>query len=144
MLAAAIAAAGCQAVDLPILSGNVFFPQPAPHDGPTVMMAALGSGTLTLENGCLWLRYGAERDLIIWPPLYRLTMSDGRLAVLDGTGAEFAVVGDAITIGGGELTNAGGAADVNLWVESRIGESIPPPCRLGRYWDAAGGPGDVP
>lgn len=107
-------------------------------------MAALGSGTLALENGCLWLRNGQERDLIIWPPLYRLDIRAGGIAVLDGTESVFAEVGRAITIGGGEVTNEGSSIDANVWIESKIGRAIPAVCRVGRYWDAAGGPANVP
>lgn len=144
IVAAICALAACQAVDPPLRSDTVFFPQPAPHAGPTVIMAALGSGTLALKNGCLWLKNGADTDLIIWPALYRLDTSGGRVAILDATGAKFAEVGGAITIGGGELTSAGSPIDINAWVESKIGHTIPPLCRLGRYWDGAGGPANAP
>ena len=133
------AISACNAVDVPIRSDTVFFPQPAPQDGPTAITAALGSGTLALENGCLWLKNRGDADLIIWPAAYRLDTSDGRLSVLDATGATFAVVGGPINIGGGELTRAG-QTDIDARVESKIGRTIPAVCRLGFYWDAAGGP----
>jgi hypothetical protein len=139
----ALAVAACQAVEEP--SGEtVFFPQPPPHVGPTIVLAALGSGTLALENGCLWLKSGADRDLIIWPPSYRLDVAGGRLVVIDGAGSPFAEVGGPITIGGGELTSAESSIDINVWMESKIGRTIPAACRLGRYWDAAGGPANAP
>lgn len=107
-------------------------------------MAALGSGTLVLEKSCLWLGNGADRDLIIWPALYRLETRSGRLTVVDPTGAEFGQIGDAIALAGGELNGAGSTIDVNLWVESKIGETVPVACRLRRYWDAAGSAVDAP
>ena len=92
----------------------------------------------------LWLKNGAEMSLIIWPAPYRLETSGGRLTVHDEKGAKFAEVGGPITIGGGELTSAGSRIDMNVWVEAKIGQAIPTVCRLGRYWDAAGGPADAP
>ena len=144
LFAVTAATAACHTIDPPIQATTIFFPHPAPHDGPTVMMAALGSGTLTFEDGCLWLRTGEGRDLIIWSPLFRLDTRGGGIAVRDGRGAVFAEVGRPITIGGGEVTNEGSAVDVNVWIESKIGRTIPAACRIGRYWDAAGGPANVP
>lgn len=144
MFAVAIAAAACQAVDPPIRLDAIFFPQPPPHAGPSVVMAALGHGTLALKDGCLWLESGDARALIIWPSSFRLQIRGGHIAVLDATGSEFAEVGRDVAIGGGAVTNEGSAIDVNVWIESKIGRAIPPACRVGRYWDAAGRPANVP
>lgn len=43
-----------------------------------------------------------DHDLVVWPADYTVVLRDGRITVLDETGAEAARVGDLITAGGGQ------------------------------------------
>jgi hypothetical protein len=88
VLSTACAMSACQVVDRQPAYETVFFPQPPPHEGPTIRLLAIGSGTLALEDDCLWLKSGADRDLIIWPPSYRLVANGGRLTVLRWNGCK--------------------------------------------------------
>lgn len=101
------AVAGCQTVDRPIGPDEVFFPQPPPRVGRSVLMTAIGRGTLVMEHRCLWLDTVGARRLVIWPPSYRLVARSGRLTVVDASGDAFASVGDEIQLGGGSLTAGG-------------------------------------
>ena len=65
---------------------------------------ALVSGTLTLSGRCLWIvpapLYGGY--VIICPEGTRVAVLDGQLSVVQPNGDVFAMVGDVITLGGGE------------------------------------------
>lgn len=100
------------------------------------MMAARHSGTLTLEAGCLWIRAGRNRDLIIWPATNRAEWRGGRLVVMGPDDKALARVGDEIVMGGGEWSEDGAAA-IDGQIESMIGEPVPPACRGGPYWIGA-------
>ena len=84
---------------------DFFFPQrPAPPPGQhSALLAAPHQGTLTLEDGCIWLRSGEERLLILWGNEHAAGWLDGRIVVLE-SGRAVARVGDAVSITGGELT----------------------------------------
>ena len=132
-LAFAIAIVGCDASVLQGLDGTPFFPTERPERAG-FRMAALGGGTLVLEDNCLWLRSGQERHLVIWPAGNRLERRADGVAVVDADGRKLAQVGEEVTVGGGEWRAAESDVDINLEVERMIGRGVPPACREGLYW----------
>jgi hypothetical protein len=99
-------------------------------------MAALLIGELVVEEGCLRVRGETETQegaisisyLIIWQADYFLTENNGRLQILDETGAVVAEVGETIYLGGGNVPSVD---------ESYLREPIPPAC-TGPYWAMGG------
>jgi hypothetical protein len=95
-------------------------------------MAALLIGELVVEAGCLQVRTRTDTEtesflenyLIIWQADYFLTEHNGRLQILDETGAVVAEVGQTIYLGGGNVPSVD---------ESQLREPIPPAC-TGPYW----------
>jgi len=95
-------------------------------------MAALLIGELVVEAGCLQVgtRVDTETDsflenyLVIWQADYFLTENNGRLQILDETGAVVAEVGETIYLGGGNVPSVD---------ESQLREPIPAAC-TGPYW----------
>lgn len=106
---------------------NVAMPQLRVRSGATP--AALLTGTLTVENGCLRVREegGDTSYLMIWQPDYYLSDRDGTLEVLDRGGSVVAYVGAPIRLGGG--ATSAGAAEFNPQLQA----PIPPSCG-GPYW----------
>ncbi len=64
-------------------------------------MEALLIGELVIEDNCLRIHSENESYLIIWQADYYLTDNDGRIQILDETGAVVAQVGEAVYMGGG-------------------------------------------
>ena len=128
----AVALSGCGSF-VDDIDRTPFFPTELP-DRRVMRMLALSSGTLSVEDDCLWLRSGQERHLIIWPAGNRLEWRAGALVVAADDGGALAQVGDDITVGGGEWRAAGADFGVDAEVEAMIGKPIPPACREGLYW----------
>jgi hypothetical protein len=129
----AVALSGCGTSLLRDIDGTPYFPTERP-DRPGIRMAALGGGTLSLEDNCLWLRSRQERHLIIWPAGNRLEWRGGALVVVADDGRALAQVGDDLTVGGGEWRAAEAGFAIDAQVEAMIGMPIPPACREGLYW----------
>lgn len=117
---------------------DFFFPQrPAPPPGQhSVLLAARNQGTLTVEDGCIWLRSGEERHLILWSHQHSARWFEGRIVILE-LGRAVARTGDVVSIGGGELTRQD-VPQADLQVEATIGAKVPPQCRSGLYWRVGG------
>ncbi len=83
---------------------GIFFPTVPELDAyPTALM----TGTLELNEGCLIVRAGKERWLLLWPPSYSArTAQDGAIEILSEDGALVAATGRSISIGGGEMDSA--------------------------------------
>jgi hypothetical protein len=110
---------------------DVAMPQLRVPSGATP--AALLTGTLVVEDGCLRVREdeGDSSYLVIWQPDYYLTDSDGVLEILDRGGFVVARVGEPIRLGGG-ATSAGAAV-----INPQLQTSIPSSCG-GPYWFMGG------
>lgn len=74
------------------------------------------------------LEYSDDKDLVIWPHGYSVRDEGDEIQVLDGEGRVVAVVGETITLGGGEVSIA--------IVEKYIGQSLPEGC-TGPFWIAS-------
>ena len=131
LVAALAIVAGC---DLLPRSG-IFFPTDL--SGSNVSPTARTAGTLTLEDGCLWLSQGDERLLLIWPPGYSPALRNDQVAVLDAAGTEVARVAERLAVGGGEM-RAGPTPNADAYAEEITRQRVPAPCRLGRYWKIGG------
>lgn len=136
ILAGCTGAAGSAARADPVAQADPFFPRMLPKNGPEFTLAAMHAGTLTLEDGCLWLTTSETRHLLVWGPTHWAAWKNGRLAILQN-GKVVASVGDTITVGGGEL-NVTDSRQVDAWVEAQIKQEIPTECRTGLYWQVGG------
>jgi hypothetical protein len=99
-------------------------------------------GTLTFEDGCIWLRSAEGRHLILWGHEHSAGWFDGRIVILE-SGQAVARTGDAVAIGGGEWSRQD-VPQVDDLVEAKIGAMVPPLCRSGLYWQAGGVQQSVP
>lgn len=124
MLAIALLVTGCAQV--------TFFPRTESAGGGAILLART-TGKLVLDSGCLWLASGDHRDLLIWGPTYGVSSKDWHLEVTKDSSV-VAVVGQEITVTGGEFTRGETQPPADLWIESQIGQVIPTACRLGSYW----------
>jgi hypothetical protein len=93
--------------------------------GPTALL----TGTLSVEDGCIWIRAHGERWLALWPWTVAVT-ANGALAV-EGNGVRI-VEGEEITVVGGEY-NPVEMADQTEFVEDLIGQPVPQTC-TGNAW----------
>ncbi len=94
-------------------------------------MTAIGSGTLVVVNGCIWLRNDFEDSLVIWSATYEATLVGGHIAITDTIDQTRAFIGDAVRLSGGQVDDdAVGRAHV----EGLIGARIPDACLGRRYW----------
>jgi len=90
-------------------------------------MAALFEGTLTLEDGCLHLRDGADRGYAaIWPFGFSFRAEGDEVIILDREGEHVARVGERLLVGGGEMPGVT-AEELAPYVEQ------PVKC-AGTYW----------
>lgn len=104
--------------------------------GGNIVLLAQTTGTLTFEDGCLRLSSHTERHLLIWRPGHSASWRNGRITVFDGP-TEVAWVGEALTVGGGEI-RAGETPNADAHIEEQIRQRIPSQCRLGLYWKVGG------
>ena len=100
-----------------------------------MQLLALLSGTLTFEQGCLWISTSAGRYLPIWGPANALATIWGDLVVLQG-GQVVAKLGQTVEVSGGEwpIRNA---ADLGAFTSSN-GISAPQACSNGPFWLVGG------
>jgi hypothetical protein len=115
---------------------ELFFPQLPPPSGPRVNLLASLSGTLTVEDGCLWLRTPATRHLLVWRQAHALGWSEGRSVILQ-EGGVVARVGDRVAVGGGEVNMRDVPVGGN-WLEAQVGGVAPAACRAGPFWIVGG------
>lgn len=99
--------------------------------------AALGQGTLVVEDGCVAMRQGSSPpSFVLWPPNYELQRGEKAIEVIDGEGNLVAGVGEAVQLGGGWM-DLEPAQDIT---DGRIPEA----CRVNateRYFIASPGAG---
>jgi len=132
VLVLAMGAAGCaNAVGAAVL-GDATLIRYVDEGGPS--MAALGRGTLVVEEGCLAMA-GASGppSFVLWPSSFALHEGERGIEVVDGSGNLVAGVGEPVQLGGGwmhlkpaqELTDGG----------------VPAPCQVPgeRYFIASPG-----
>jgi beta propeller repeat protein len=91
---------------------------------------ALARGTLVLDAGCLRLSHMfatgfIESDLLVWPPGFSVRSENGVIVILDRSGEEVARTGDALEVGGGQVT----ADIVEKYTEQSVPADVPGP-----YW----------
>jgi hypothetical protein len=133
-LALTLLLSACDTALQHVSGGLPFFPTLPERDGPQVVDLARANGTLTLENGCLWLRSGQERHLMIWLAAHRVEWDAGELVILNGSNSAQAGVGSEIVVGGGEWRDSESSGDIDVQIERLIGRAVPPACRQGLYW----------
>jgi hypothetical protein len=109
-------------------SVDIFFP--VQKSGDLDQMTADVSGNLELVDG--WLRLDSLGDsyLLIWPYGFSVRGEGEEIQVLDGEGQVAAVVGEAISVGGGETTvevaesytgrALSGEVDGPFWIVSEV------------------------
>ena len=91
------------------VDGDYNFPRQPSFGAERDIMQAELSGTLTEENGCLYVQSdtGDERYLVVWAPDYSVSVLNDAVIVTDAMGAEAVQVGQQIYLDGGEIpTNA--------------------------------------
>lgn len=78
---------------------------PAPEPGEEVMeFAALIYGTFIVEGDCLQLDTGTQpTHTPIFPHGFSLARQNGGLVILDAEGSEWAPIGKALRMGGGQI-----------------------------------------
>jgi hypothetical protein len=86
-------------------------------------MEALGTGTLTLHNGCVALDLGGDSlpTYVVWPDGYALVDRDGRSVMIDPTGQEVGALGDHVALGGGSVPLRS--------IADRVTGGVPETCR---------------
>jgi hypothetical protein len=103
--------------------------------GPTdAFPSALAQGTLRLENGCLFLKWPAgDEDLVFWPAWVELVGPP--LTLADTQSGVRAEIGDDIVLGGGQFQLQATPAHVR----GLLGGQLPPErCAREHYWLASG------
>lgn len=100
--------------------------------GPNLTLMARAEGTLTFEDGCLWLSTADTRHLLLWGPTHRALQLNGRLTIIQDS-KMVATVGEGITVSGGEM-NARTSPQVTAWIRAEVGQDVPPACDDGLYW----------
>lgn len=91
-------------------------------------MAALLSGTLIVQDGCLRVAEseGGGNHLVIWQTDYFMNDNEGIIEIWDRNGEVAARVGDEIRMGGGEVT-------LTEKLKQQLNEVLPERC-IGPYW----------
>jgi len=121
-----LAAAACQSPDA---ADDVYFPTHTFVDyGPA---GELRNAVLVLDSSCLWLepQEGEERFMALWPEGWNLRRAGDDLEVRTPSGAA-AVVGQAITVGGGEMPED--------YVAQLVTPPVPERCRGSKGWLVTG------
>jgi len=88
--------------------------------------AALGQGTLVVENGCVAMRHGSSPpSFVLWPPNYELQRGEKAIEVVDGEGNLVAGIGEAVQLGGGwmDLQPAQDITDGRIPEACRVNET---------------------
>jgi hypothetical protein len=93
--------------------------------GPTGLL----TGTLSLDDGCIFIEAHGDRWLALWPWTVSVG-ANGSLAV-EGNGVRV-VEGVEFTVGGGEF-NPTEMVDHAEFVEGLIGQQVPEAC-TGKVW----------
>lgn len=110
----ALLLAGCGEAPAPTTGEPLFFPTHG-HTPQTGLPAGAIVGSLTLDDGCLWIVTDDGTPLLaLWPNDFRLDTEQGRLMV-SGRGRSVAV-GGRIHASGGEY-----GQDQEAFVEQQIG-----------------------
>jgi hypothetical protein len=80
--------------------------------------------SLSSDGRCLVV---GDHDLVVWPAGYSVVLREGRVTVLDETGAEAARVGDLITAGGGLSDSPANACALSsaFHIQSRVSSTRP-------------------
>jgi len=109
-------------------SVDIFFP--VQKSGDLNQMTADVSGNLELVDDWLRLESSGDSYLLVWPYGFSVRGEGGEIQVLDGDGQVVAVVGGAITVGGGETTveiaesyagkSFSGEVDGPFWIVSEV------------------------
>jgi hypothetical protein len=91
----------------------------------TTGSAALGGGTLTVEDGCLTTADpGSGREThVVWPHGYAFVQRDGRQVLIDPIGDEVGALGDQVRLGGGWAQRR--------WAEELVVGELPASCTTG-------------
>ena len=125
-----LAIALCVAVTLvscsrtPTPPTSIYFPRQRADINGYMSSAVLGA-KLTNDNGCLRL---SHRDLIIWPPGYKLSVGND-IQVLNASGEMVAQVGSLLTLGGGNFPDQS--------ISQVLAEPLPQQCNTGPFWLAS-------
>ncbi len=101
---------------------DVFMPQLKQRDA--AFMEALLVGELVVDEGCLRVASENESYLVIWQADYFLTDNNGRLEILDESGAVIAHGEETIYMGGGEQPTVD---------DAELRQPVPEQCG-GPYW----------
>ena len=110
---------------------SIYFPlQRADMNG--YPSAAVLGAVLTNDNGCLRL---SHRDLVIWPPGYKLSMGND-IQVLNASGEMVAQVGSPLDLGGGNFPDQS--------IGQVLAEPLPSQCATGPFWLASPVPAVTP
>jgi hypothetical protein len=130
VLVAAIACSG--AAGPAVIDGTALIRQ---EEEGEAYPAALGQGTLVVEQGCLAMAGSVgPPSFVLWPPSFALRRGERGIEVVDGDGNLVAGVGEPVQLGGGWM-DLSPAQDIT-------GDGIPARCRVNgdeRYFIA--GPG---
>ena len=104
----------------------------APATPEPTRFAALVSGELVAENGCLRIveTTSSNNYLIAWPPEFSIHSEQDRIIITKGNGEEVTLrIGEEIRLGGGEVDSR----DV---LDKRVQQALPEQCP-GPYWIAS-------
>lgn len=109
------------------------FPQQRPVSGERARLTSMAEGQLALRNGCLRLISSHDEAdtsyLIIWPGDYSVKEEADVLGIYDSQNQLLALVGDEVTLGGGEISQTEPLTDTVFGLR----EPTPPECP-GPYW----------
>ena len=105
----------------------IFFPR---HDVSGALPDALLSGTLVHDDGCLLVESDGLRWLPVWPADFEPGVINLHPVVLAPDRTLLVETGEGLILSGAGHEGAEQyAAVVDL-----IGQDVPEPCRVGRYW----------
>jgi len=106
-------------------------PEAPPTDVVVTRLAALIRGQLVYEDGCLWVRQGQARTLLVWPLEYATVVENDTVRVITGQlGGEQEVVTLQI---GSQVRMGGGSVPVEH-IEPELQQQVPPQCAEPFVW----------
>lgn len=102
--------------------------KPVAPDEP--QMAALMSGTLIVEDGCLRVEpdYPGSSPLIIWPAGFEFQVAGDEISILDPDGYVVARVGEPVEMGGGLWAESGDVDGLRKLLSQQLDSPIPEHC----------------